>query len=734
MVMAATNLPAQLTTFLGRELELLEVGKLIDDHRLLTLTGPGGAGKTRLALQAAADRAGSHPDGVWLIELAALIDPQQVIKAASLVVGASEEPDRDLLTVLTERLEAADALLVFDNCEHLINATAELIDHLLRAAPRLQILATSRQALGIPGEWVWPVPTLPVPDPDHLPPTTELTRYEAVELFVERAQAVRPGFALSDDNASAVARICRRLDGLPLAVELAAARVRSLSPQQIVDRLDSALDLLATGARTTLPRQQTLEATLEWSHQLLSPDEQVLYRRLGIFRGGCTLEAAEQVCSQAPLTSAPVLNLLDRLVERSLLGVTPTDPTRYLMLETIRSHAAGRLPKAGEAEEVGAAHGRYFLDFAHRAAEAMRGPAQKDWLDRLEADHANLRLAITFWGNGVEALDMAASLSNFWLSRGYLQEGWGALSELLGSKADIPTSVTARAQLGAGTLIYNLGDLDAADALLRSALVLGSQLGDRRITGEAHSGLGAVAGSLRRWDECEEEMRRAIDDYQALDDAWGKARALMNLGVTASYTGDIARARAVSNEALITFRRLGDNSWAAKAANNLGKIIHEDGDSAAAIPLVKEAVELSRGLGDRLELSIFLSTLGEIQFDQGDLGAAAITFAESLNHAYAAGSDWDCACKLICLAAIAASDGRSARAARLLAAADRIFVAVRIPSPPDFDEMHDMVVAELEAQMGGADLDAELNAGKALTLDQAVGYALADAPSGPDSF
>lgn len=524
MAMAASNLPVQLTTFLGREVELLEVGKLVDEHRLVTLTGPGGAGKTRLALQIAADRVGTQPDGVWLVELAALNDADQVLKAAAVALGIAENPDRPLLTGLIERLQAAEPLLVFDNCEHLIDPTAELIDHLLRASPEARVLATSRQALGVAGEHVWPVPTLPIPDPERIPEASELLRYDAVRLFVERAGEVRPDFTLDQDNAAAVARICRRLDGLPLAVELAAARVRSLSPQEIAERLERALDVLAPGARTALPRQRTLEATLDWSHQLLDSDEQVLYRRLGIFLGGCTLEAAERVCCQPPLNPTAVLDLLDQLVSKSLLTVTATAPTRYLMLETVRGHAAGRLELSGEGPMLAEVQARHFLDLAHQAEAAGRGALQKEWFDRLEADHDNLRRAISHWGETIEAVDLAAALSYFWISRGHLREGWNVLSELRDSVRSMPIGLEARADLAAGGLAFKLKDLDTAEVLLRRALELGVGMGEHRITAEAHSYRGAVAGTRRQWKECETEVTAAVADYRLVGDEWGMAR------------------------------------------------------------------------------------------------------------------------------------------------------------------------------------------------------------------
>ncbi len=721
---AATNLPTQLTTFLGRQLELGQVGTLIEDHRLVTLTGPGGAGKTRLALQAAADRVGSHPDGVWLVELAALTEPDQVVKAALEAVGGVEQANREMTGVLTERLQDADALLVFDNCEHLIDATADLVAHLLRSCRGVRVLATSRQALGVPGEWVWPVATLIVPDPDHLRGAEELLRYEAVQLFVERARALRPGFELDQANASAVARICRRVDGLPLAVELAAARIRSLSPLQIADRLDQAVDLLGGGARTALPRHQTLRATLDWSHELLSDQEQVLYRRIGTFQGGCTLDAVTLVCSDPPLSPEEMIDLLDRLIEKSLLmTIDAVAGTRYFMLETIRDHSCSKLEEAGEGPRLTEAHARYFLDFAQQARMPMRGPHRKEWLDRLEADRSNLRLAVSYWAGRAEGLLMAASLSDYWLSRGHLQEGWNTLASLLVANGMLD-SVSARARLGAASVAIQLGHLDTAEALLQEALATGEELGDREVTGEAHNGFGVLIARRRNWDESRSEFMLAIADHEAVGDYWWKARALANLGVTLLHSGDVNGSLTVTEQALATFRQLGDDYWVAKLSNNLAVMTHTAGHSSYGLDLVEDAVRLSERLGDRLDLSNHLSTLGEIHLDRDEIDAAADAFRRSLENAYAVGSVWESAGRLVYLAAVAAKKDQWYRAAKLLAAADRAFNAIRVPAPPELDAVRAAVSAEVASHLAAVETERASGAGQAISFDEAVGYAL----------
>src|SRR5918997_3914016 len=349
----SNNLPLQLTSFVGREREIAEARDLLAEQRLLTLTGPGGCGKTRLALKAAAELAERFEDGVWLVELASLSDPALVPQTVAFALGMREQPGRLLTDTLSEYLELKKMLLVLDNCEHLVEACAQLAEALLRACPNLRILATSREALGITGETGWLVPSLSLPDPRYLPPVDELPRYEAARLFIERAAAMLPTFELTDRNAAAVARLCRGLDGIPLAIELAAARVKVLSVEQIAERLHDRFRLLTLGSRTALPRHRTLRATIDWSHDLLSEEEKVLFRRLSVFVGGFALGAAEAVCVGEDLEENEVLDLLSHLVDKSLVVMQERGGgMRYGLLETVRQYGREKLEESGEAEAV----------------------------------------------------------------------------------------------------------------------------------------------------------------------------------------------------------------------------------------------------------------------------------------------------------------------------------------------------------------------------------------------
>ena len=395
------NLPVQLTSFIGREREIEEVKKLLSSSRLVTLTGSGGCGKTRLSLQAAAELIEEYPEGLWLVELASLTDPGLVPQTLASVLGMREVPGRPLLETLSDYLKARNLLLVLDNCEHLVEACAELASSLLGACPNLKILATSREGLGVAGETTWNVPSLSMPEPQRLPPMESLSQYEAVRLFIERAESVQPGFEVTDQNAPAVAQICHRLDGIPLAIELAAARVRVLSVEQINARLEDRFRLLTGGSRIAMPRQRTLRGAVEWSYELLSEPEHLLFNRLSVFTGGFILEAVETVCAGEGVGADEVLDLLSLLVDKSLVmvGEGVEGEVRYRLLETLRQYGRERLAAIGEADETLRRHAAFFFALAEEAGQVQSqtialGPQEAAWLDRLEQEHDNLRAAL----------------------------------------------------------------------------------------------------------------------------------------------------------------------------------------------------------------------------------------------------------------------------------------------------------------------------------------------------
>ena len=395
----AHNLPLEFSSFVGREKELAEVKRLLESTRLLTLTGSGGCGKTRLALAAASELVEGFEDGVWLVELASLADPSLVPQSVAFTLGIREQPGRSPTEALSDYLGSRKVLLLLDNCEHLVEACAELAEALLHSCPELRVLATSREALGITGEVAWLVPSLSLPDLRRLPAVEGLPRYESARLFVERA-AVKPTFALTEQNAVAVTQVCYRLDGIPLAIELAAARAKVLPVEQIADRLNDSFRLLAAGSRTAMPRHRTLHATMDWSRELLSWAERSLFHRLSVFAGGFSLEAAESVCIGGDVERDEVLGLLSRLVDKSLVVAREEDgETRYRLLETIRQYGREKLDGSEEESEAGRRHAGFFVGLAEKAERELNGPDQARWLTRLETEHDNIRAALS-WSLG----------------------------------------------------------------------------------------------------------------------------------------------------------------------------------------------------------------------------------------------------------------------------------------------------------------------------------------------
>ena len=492
------NLPVQLTSFIGREREMAEAKRLLEATRLLTLTGPGGTGKTRLSLQLATDVLDAFPAGVWLVELAPLSDPALVPQTVASVLGVREQPGRPLVDTLIDYLRAKSILLVLDNCEHLIDACAQLATNLLSACPRIKILPSSREALGVAGETAYRVPSLSLPDARHSTPEA-LRQSEAVLLFVERAQAAQPHFALTAQNLSAVAQICQRLDGIPLALELAAARVRLFTVEQIAARLDDRFRLLTGGSRTALPRQQTLSALIDWSYDLLSEAEREALARFSVFSGGWMFESAEAVIG--PET----LDLLSHLVDKSLVvaeEIAQAGETRYRLLETIRQYARDKLFESGRVSTARDLHLAAYLQLAAQAEPMLEGTQMLGWLDRLEIELDNIRAALE-WAlerNPETALQLAVSLTAFWRSRGYLTEGrrWlvesmtrlTALPHTEGEAARAHLALRAKGLSAAGTMAFALGELNAARAWLDESAALARQIGEQRTLGGALGMLG----------------------------------------------------------------------------------------------------------------------------------------------------------------------------------------------------------------------------------------------------
>jgi predicted ATPase/Tfp pilus assembly protein PilF len=673
-----TNLTQQLTHFVGREREFEVVKRLLDHTRLLTLTGTGGVGKTRLALQVGADLLDECPDGVWLVELAGLSDsalvPQQIAAALSM----REEPYRPLVETLVDRVRHRRLLLVLDNCEHLIQGTAALADTLLRRCPELRILATSREALGIAGETVWRVPSLAVPAPEARDSVERLTQYEAVRLFIDRAQQHKPGFAITAATAPAVAQVCHRLDGMPLAIELAAARVRSLSMEELMERLDDRFRLLTGGSRTALPRQQTLRATLDWSYDLLSEPERVLLQRLAVFAGGWTLDAAEAVVAGQPVEPGEVIDLLGALVEKSLVVYEDAEgPGRYRLLETVRQYSRDRLSETRMADAAQERHRDYFLELAETAQLQLRGPEQAVWLERLAAEHENLRAGLDWSSQKIQGhaespaeadrlLRLAGALSGYWEMRGHLTEGRERLNFALAAAGPTAGIATRAAALnGAGLLAEDQGDNQAARSMFEEALALWKELGNERRVAGALNNIGIVAWVQGDYATAHSLYEEALLINRKLGNRRWEATNLANLGLLAEARGDYAAARQFGEESLAIRRTSHDTQGILESLIVLGCIFQTQGDYAACHPLFDQALGISRELGNPRWEAISLGNLGAVARCQGDAATARALQEKSLAIRREIGDRWGMAASLSDLGNVAADQGDYPLAASL---------------------------------------------------------------------
>jgi predicted ATPase/class 3 adenylate cyclase len=532
-----TNLPAQLTSFVGRIKELEDVKRLLQHTPLLTLIGPGGTGKTRLSIQAAGDLLPQFVDGVWFVELAPIFDPLLVPRTTAIAIGLREEPQRPVIDMLCDYLREKRMLILLDNCEHLVEACAQMADKILHTAPHVRILASSREALGIAGEVTYRVPSLGLPDAMHLPAIASLGQYEAVKLFIERAVSAVPTFTVTNENAPFVAQICHRLDGIPLALELAAAKLRVLNVEQIARRLDDLFHLLRGGSRTALAHHQTLRAAIDWSYNLLPLDEQVFFKRLSVFAGGWTLEAAESVCSDASVDRDDVLDLLEHLINKSMvIAEEARHETRYRFLETMRKYASEKLVELGESETLRDKHLEYFLYLAETASPHLIHPDQLEWLARIETDYENLRTAL-HWSMGrpsaERALRLTGALGFFWNVRDYLLEGIEWMEQVLGRDWDETDKAqkTARAKVlyGKATIAHELDAYEVMKASAYPALSLCEEVGDN--WGRAFSRV-AVGKYLIRTGNARNAvafMEQGLDEFRRLADPWGQAFAMYHL-------------------------------------------------------------------------------------------------------------------------------------------------------------------------------------------------------------
>jgi predicted ATPase/class 3 adenylate cyclase len=684
------NLPRQLTSFIGREQEMAELKRLLASASLVTLSGTGGAGKTRLALQLAADLLDEYAAGVSLVELADVSDPTLVPKAVAAALGVPEQPGRDLTESLVDYLHPKSMLLVLDNCEHLTSACAHLADTLLQSCPTLRILATSRESLGIPGETVWRIPPLSIPDPSNLGALEDLTRYEAVRLFVERATAHQPGRTLPASSVTTVAKVCTQLDGIPLAIELAAARVRVLAVEQIADRLSDRFRLLTGGGRTAPPRLQTLRAAMDWSYDLLSVHERAVLRRLSIFVGGCTLEAAEAVCAGHGVETPDVIDHLAQLVDKSLVMVEIEERgARYRLLETVRQYGLVKLEETGEISEARRRHLHSFLNLAERAKPAFHGPEQSAWLERLETEHGNLRAALESSKADKDGAEMelriAAALSWFWFLHGHSSEGRQWLEHALSREATTAPVSRAEALSRAGALAWRHGDYARAAELAEDGVALSRRLPDTPYLGDALEVLGFVALGREEYERADAAGAEALALHRARSDARGISSSLTILGAVAEHRGDHAQASA----------------------------LHE------------ESLAVRRAHGDRWGIQSSLRILGGLAARRGDYAQAVALYTGSLALARELKNTWGLAACLEGLAGLSEAMGQPERAARLFGIASALRAPTHVPPLPLDRASYERTVARVRATLEEDIFSTAWEEGRRMTLEQAVEYALA---------
>ncbi|HUE86248.1 MAG TPA: protein kinase, partial [Vicinamibacterales bacterium] len=688
------NLPAQLTSFAGRRQKAAEIRQLFGSTRLLTLTGAGGCGKTRLALHLAGDLLDEFRDGVWLVDLSPLSEPDLVKNSLASILHVQEGSERSLIEVLSDYARPRQMLVVLDDCEHLIAACASLAELLLRSAPRLRVLATSREALGISGETVWRVPSLSVPSSDAQVSLDVLLECEAPRLFVERAATVAPTFALTPGNAATVVEICRRLDGIPLAIELAAARLNVLSVESINDRLNDRFRLLTGGSLTAVARQRTLEATVDWSYELLSKAERRLLCHLSVFAGGWTMDAAEAVCASNGIKKDAVLDLLSHLVDKSLVNAEENAPgnRRYRFLETVRHYAREHLLRSGSVQKLRDRHLDFFFDLARTAAPEVQGPNQAQWLNRLELEHDNLRAALewclTSARSSETSLRLVCALWPFWNRRNHFGEGRQWVERALTADPHAPRPLRARAFIAVADLSYFLGDDATLQAFAEQVMALDAEgLHDERWTvAMALFAMGVAAMDRGAFDDGATLGEKSLAVARETGAAWVGGLARIPIAMAAIKRGELDRARSLIEDAVGVFRSSGDKWGLAILLVNLTHVLVHQGEFEDAIAVAREGVMLSQETADRRSLTWCLTELG-----------AAMAGQNLMTHA-----------------------------ARLWGAVESISQSIGSPLPTAVRGIQDLHLPIVRQALGES-FDIALAEGRAMTPDAAIAYALADA-------
>lgn len=731
------TLPAQTTTFIGREKELASASDLLrhPEVRLVSMTGAGGTGKTRLAFQIASDLSSHYPEGVAFVPLAPVGQADLVVPAIAQALKVQESAGQSLVDIVVDFLRDRRMLLVLDNFEHIIEA-APTVAELLARCPNVNILVTSRAILHLRGEHEYSVPPLQLPDLNNLPWLEELAQYEAISLFVERAIEGRPDFVLTNQNARTVAEICAQLDGLPLAIELVAARIKILSPQAILSRLTvegGKLKLLVGGPLDLPIRQQALRNAIAWSYDLLSAPEQALFRRLGVFAGGCTIEAAEAIALPPDLDP---LEKLGSLIDKSLLSRSEgaDGESRFWMLATLAEYALERLDEHDEIEAVRRSYAEYYLALAEQSVTMLAGSQQREWLSRLEREHSNFRAALAWCISTIDA-DLAVRLSgalwDFWFLRGYLTEScrWLEAALALGRTKDgdaLPDRARARALNGLAAAYVQQGEQLRARVYLDESLPIWRSLNDIQGLARALNLLGAIAFYSADYPAACELYTESLSKLRGVDEPWWQGNVLSNLGLTLIHMEDYDRAERFIAESIALHRSLGDKCVVISSLGNLSVVYFHRGDYKAATALAQEFLDQNRLMGDRRNMIHALLTLGRIANHVGDLSEAHARYAEGLLLANEI-SNWPCIVRTIAgFARISADDQQWSRAARLLGFVGAQRERISLNMNPDELRMYEQALQVARTNTRDAEWPILLQEGQAMTFKEVVNYALSD--------
>jgi predicted ATPase len=732
------NLPAQMTSFIGREMEMAEIKQALSTHRLVTLIGSGGAGKSRLSLQIGTDSLHQFSDGVWLVELAPVTDPSLVPQTLISTLNLREDSLHTNVEILTDYLRTKNLLLLLDNCEHLVDACAQIAQTLLRACPNLHILASSRESLGIGGEVTYRVPSLVTRNPTALPPLDQFEKIDSIRLFLERAATAKPEFTLTKENASSIAQICYRLDGIPLAIELAASRVKVLSPEQIAARLDDRFRLLTGGSRSALPRQQTLRAMIDWSYTLLSEHEKILFRRLAVFVSGWTLEAAESICGEEG-TASTVLDLLTRLVDKSLvLTEEADDEIRYHRLETIRQYSREKLFETDEVESIRDRHLNYFVQFAELVDENLKSGNQVAWQKRMSLEQDNLRAALD-WGlakNPDRALRIAGATNLFWTAGGYSAEGFRWTQKALEKveKSPLPEAVTkkqrqiarAKALCGLTRLYLSLGDNLDAKRVAEESVALYRQSDDRRGLAFALIILAYPLEFLGERLEAETALQESYSIARAEGDIYLLCRSLNRLAhVIIDLYQDLNLAQSYVDESYRMSKETGLLSQEAQAAEILGLIAARRNDYDAARLHFKESARVYEVIGSTFNVILEKTNLAHLERRLGNYADALDHYRETVLAFRGIGQTGAVAHQLECFGFVAQAQKEYERAVQLFAAADALRVKADTPMTPDEQAYFAEQLSALREAVDSTKYDLAWSRGKALTMDQAIEFAVA---------